>query len=139
MNASGTFQENHCYTCHSYLINASGCPIFRRSGSYNVPKLGKDPKFPHNLRSISVLSTTDKLFEKVILKIVQKHIEVRGLLNTSKFGFRARHSAKLQYMRLTDNATLDFNNNMSKAAVLLDIEKPLIQHCILVCYISYLN
>jgi hypothetical protein len=31
-----------------------------------LPKLGKDPKFPQNLSPISLLSTTEKLFEKVI-------------------------------------------------------------------------
>jgi hypothetical protein len=57
------------------------------------------------------------------LKIVQRHIEERALLNASQFGFRARHSTTLQYMRLTDHVTLNFNNNISMAAVLLDIEK----------------
>jgi hypothetical protein len=40
-----------------------------------------------------------------------------------KFGFRADHSTALQCMRLADHITLNFNNNMSTAAVLLDIEK----------------
>jgi hypothetical protein len=31
-----------------------------------LPKTGKDPKFPQDLRPISILSTTSKLFEKVI-------------------------------------------------------------------------
>jgi hypothetical protein len=39
-----------------------------------LPKTGKDPKFPQNLRPISLLPTTGKRFEKVILKLVQKHI-----------------------------------------------------------------
>jgi hypothetical protein len=69
------------------------------------------------------LSTTGKLFEKVILKIVQRHIEESGLLNPSQFGFRASHSTTLQCMRLTDYVTLNFKNNMSTAAVFLDIEK----------------
>jgi hypothetical protein len=39
-----------------------------------LPKPGKDPKFPQNLRPTSLLSSTGKVFEKVILQILQKHI-----------------------------------------------------------------
>jgi hypothetical protein len=60
-----------------------------------LPKHGKDPKFPQNLGPTSFLSTTGKLFEKVIMKLFQKHIEERGLLNASQFGFRARYSKTL--------------------------------------------
>jgi hypothetical protein len=65
MNASDTFQEDHWYTWQIYLITAFGCPIFQSLGSKQNPTLpepGKDPKFPQNLCSISLLSTTGKLF-----------------------------------------------------------------------------
>jgi hypothetical protein len=88
-----------------------------------LPKPVKDSKFPQNLRLIILLSTTGKLFEKVILKIVQRLIDEKGLLNTGHFGFRARHRMTLHCMRLMDHVTLNFNNNMSTAAVFLDIEK----------------
>jgi hypothetical protein len=84
---------------------------------------GKNPKFPQNLCPISLLSTSGKLFEKGILKIVQKHIEERGLLNASQFGFCACHSMTLQCMRLRGHVTLNVNNNMYMAAVFLDIQK----------------
>jgi hypothetical protein len=88
-----------------------------------LPKRGKDPKFPQNLRLISLLPTTGKLFKKVILKTIKMHIEERGLLKASQFCFCDRHSITLQCMRLTDHITLNFNNNMSMAAVFLDTEK----------------
>jgi hypothetical protein len=69
------------------------------------------------------LSATGKLCEKVIPKRVQSYIEERILLNASQFGFRARHSTKLQCMRLAHHVTLNFNDNMSMAAVFFDIEK----------------
>jgi hypothetical protein len=69
------------------------------------------------------LSTTGKLLEEVILKIVQRYFEEKDLLNASQFGFRARHNTTLQCMRLRDHVTLNFKNNVSKAAVFLDIEK----------------
>jgi hypothetical protein len=93
-----------------------------------LPKPGKDPKLPQSLGPISILPTTGKLFEKVILKIVQRHIENKGSLNACEFGFRARHSTTLQCMRLTDQVTLNLNNKMSTTAVFKDIEKALIQH-----------
>ena len=108
---------NHC-------IRLSYFPEPRRVAKIiTLPKPGKDPKFPQNLRPISLLPTTGKLFENVIYNILQKHTVQRNLLNASQFGFRARHSTTLQCMRLTDHMTLNFNNNLSKAAVFLDIEK----------------
>jgi hypothetical protein len=104
-----------------------------------VPNPRKDPKFLQNLRPIRPLSTTDEIFERVILKIVKRHIEERGLINASQLDFRVRQSTTLQYMRLTKHVTLNFNNNMSTAAVFFDIEKPLILHGKLACYIIYLN
>jgi hypothetical protein len=96
-------------------------------------KSGKDPKFLQNLRPISLLSTTGNLFEKVILQIVQRYVEERGLLNASQFGFRGRPSTTLQCMRLKDHVILNFNNNMSTAVVFL------IQYSTLACYIHYRN
>jgi hypothetical protein len=88
-----------------------------------LPKPGKDPKFPQNLHPIGLLSSTGKVFEGVVLEIVQGHIGEGGLLGAGQFGFRARHSATLQCLRMADHVTLHFNKNICAAAVFLDIEK----------------
>jgi hypothetical protein len=88
-----------------------------------LPKPGKDPKFPQNLRTISLLSTTGKPSAKVILKIIKRHIAGRNLHNASQFGFHEHHSMTLQCMRLADHVTLLFNDKFSTAAVFLDIER----------------
>jgi hypothetical protein len=88
-----------------------------------LPKSGKDLKFPQSLSPSSLLSTTGKPFEKVILNVVQRHIEERSLLNASQFGFYDRHSMTIQYMSLTSHVTSNINNNMSTAAIFLVIEK----------------
>jgi hypothetical protein len=62
---------NHC-------IRLSHFPVsWKEAKAITLLKPGKDPKFPQNLRPISLLSTTGKLFEKVILKVVQMHFEER--------------------------------------------------------------
>jgi hypothetical protein len=88
-----------------------------------LSKPSKNPKFPQNLCPISLLSTRGKLLDKVILRIVQRHIEERGLLNASHFGFRDPYSTTLQCMKLIDLVTLNFNINISTAVVFLDIKK----------------
>jgi hypothetical protein len=81
---------NHCLRL-SHFLNP-----WKEAKVITLPKPGKDPKIPKNLRPISLLSTTGRLFEKVFLKLLQNHIEERGLLNATQFGFRARHSTTLQ-------------------------------------------
>jgi hypothetical protein len=53
------------------------------------------------------------------------------LLDTGQFGFAARHNTILKRMGLTDHVTLNFNNNMSKAAVFVDIKKAFDTRCTL--------
>jgi hypothetical protein len=108
----------------THFIRLSHFPTsWEEAKTTTLPKPGKDPKISPNLHPISLLSTKGKLFEKLILKAIQKHTEERNLLNESQFGFRAYHSTTLQCMRLADRVILNFNNNMSTAAVILDIEK----------------
>jgi hypothetical protein len=57
---------NHC-------IRLSHFPTsWKEAKVVALPKHCKDPKFPQNVRPSSLLSSTGKVFEKVILEIVQK-------------------------------------------------------------------
>jgi hypothetical protein len=108
---------NHC-------IRLSHFPTSLKEAKVVIlPKPGKDPKIPQNLCLISLLPLIDKLFENILLQIVQKRIGGKNLLNASQFGFHACHSTTLQCMRLADHVTLNFNNKMSTNVVLLDNKK----------------
>jgi hypothetical protein len=84
---------NHCLRLSHFPIPWKDAKII------TLPKPGKDSKFLHNLLPISLLSTTGKLFE-VILYIVKRHIDEKGLLNAGQFGLRACDST-LQCVRTT--------------------------------------
>jgi hypothetical protein len=78
-----------------------------------LPKPGKDSKCIQNLHLISLLPTTGKLLEKVMLKIFQRHIEETGLRNASQFGLHARLSMTLHFMKFTDYVALNFRAQLS--------------------------
>jgi hypothetical protein len=48
---------------------------------------GKDPALPSSYRSISLLDTIGKLFEKILLARILHEVNVRGLLRDEQFGF----------------------------------------------------
>jgi hypothetical protein len=48
---------------------------------------GKDPTLPSSYRSISLLDTVGKLFEKILLARVLREVNERGLLRDEQFGF----------------------------------------------------
>jgi len=59
---------NHCFH-----ISSSCC---KEAKVTTLPKPCKDPHFSQNMRPISLLLTTGKLFEKSNLKIAQRHVGV---------------------------------------------------------------
>jgi hypothetical protein len=73
VNLTHLFSECHCLG--HFLAPWKEAKII------TLPKLGKDPKFPQNLCLISLLSTTGKPFEKLILRIIKNHTEEVNLLN----------------------------------------------------------
>jgi hypothetical protein len=73
-------------------------PNLRRKQTWNLyQNQVRDPKSPQNLLSVRLFSTTGKLFERVILKIIQRHNEGKNnLSDASQFGFLANRITTLQ-------------------------------------------
>lgn len=88
-------------------------------------KPGKDPFNPASYRPISLLSIFGKLFERIILKEIYKHLEAgeESLLPDVQFGFRNGHSTCHQLARLTKFIKQNLNNKKSTGMVLFDVEK----------------
>jgi hypothetical protein len=114
----------HLTRLFSHCLGLSHFPKPWEEGEFiTFTKQGRVPKFRHNLHLVFLLSATAKLFAKVILKIVQRYSEERGLLNASQSGFLVRQSSAFRCMSLTDHVVLNINNNISTANLILDIEE----------------
>jgi hypothetical protein len=65
-------------------------------------KPGKDPTLPSSYTTISLLDTTGKLFETILLARVLRDLSDRGLLRDEQFGLRPRHSRTNQLERFDE-------------------------------------
>jgi hypothetical protein len=85
--------------------------------------ISKDPSDPANYRPISLLCSLSKVFERLVLTKVLDYTLMNGVLPDCQFGFRSRHSACHQVVRLTDKISRGFQERLSTGMLLLDIEK----------------
>lgn len=84
-----------------------------------LPKPGKNVLLPGSYRPITLLSSTSKLFEKLMLLHLVPHIQPR----VEQFGFRAEHSTTHQLSRVLHHMAAAWNRKEVTVAVLLDMEK----------------
>jgi len=89
----------------------------------SILKPGNDPALPSSYRSISLLGTIGKLFEKILLARILHAVNVHGLLRNEQSGFRPRHSTSLQLDRLVERITRNFGKKRLTGAVFLDVTK----------------
>lgn len=106
---------NSMFKLQYYSIN------FKKSKIILFSKPGKDSKFPQNHRPISLLCGISKIFERIILTRLNKHLVENKILRNEQFGFRQKHSTNHQLLRITENIIEGFNKNEVTGIVFLDI------------------
>ncbi|KAG5884459.1 hypothetical protein JTB14_010325 [Gonioctena quinquepunctata] len=88
-----------------------------------IPKEGQNPTFPQNHKSISLLCSSAKLAEKVVLERLDEEVKDINVLPNEHFGFRRAHSTELQVLRLVDDAITSLNVNNSAHIILSEYVK----------------
>lgn len=88
-----------------------------------IPKPEKDLSIPVSYRPISLLNSLSKIFEKIMLNRIDKHIEALNIVPNIQFGFREFHSTTQQAFRIARHIKIGFSNKMSTGMVLFDGEK----------------
>ncbi|GBP53950.1 RNA-directed DNA polymerase from mobile element jockey [Eumeta japonica] len=81
--------------------------------------VGKDPQLASSQRPITLLSHIAKLFERVLLQCLLRHLTPRQ----EQFGFRRGHSTTFQLTRLLHHMAAEHNRGRRTVGIFLDIEK----------------
>lgn len=83
-----------------------------------IQKHGKDPFNPSSYRPISLLSSLGKIFERILLKRLNMHIENDVIIPNQQFGFRKAHSCNHQLARVASNIRNELERKNSMALCL---------------------
>ena len=95
--------------------------VWKHARVISIQKPGKDPALPSSYRPISLLDTTGKLFDKILLVWILHEVNLRGLLRNEQFVFRPESSTYLQLGRFVERITRNFGEKRLKGAVFLDV------------------
>ena len=86
-------------------------------------KPDKLPSLTTSYRPISLISSSMKLFERVIEQRPRSHLENIGFLNKHQSGFRRANSTYDHLFRLSQSIMESFNRGEHVVAAFLDVEK----------------
>ena len=105
------------------LKTAKITPVFKKG----------DPSSVNNYRPISVLSSINKIYEKILYSRLINFIEKFNIFYEYQYGFRKNHSTEHALIEMVDNINLSIDNNQLTCGIFLDLSKAfnIINHQIL--------
>ena len=77
----------------------------------------------NNYRPISILSTINKIFEKILHTRLTKYIDDFNILYKYQFGFRKNHSTELALIEIVDQIRMSLNNGNMTCGIFIDLSK----------------
>lgn len=108
---------NSCLSCAYWPTS------FRVAKVIAIPKPGKPLNSASSYRPISLLSSTCKLFERLIHTRLYRYGTENSMFSPTQFGFRKQHSCVHQVLRVTNWIHENKAERRSTGMVLFDIEK----------------
>jgi hypothetical protein len=88
-----------------------------------IPKLGKYPKELTSYRPISLLSTVNIIFEKLLLRRINTDLKPDDWIPPHQFGFRNQHSTVQQTHRIIHTIHKALEDKQYCASVFLDVSQ----------------
>ena len=77
----------------------------------------------NNYRPISILSTINKIFEKILHARLIKYIDDFNILYKYQFGFRKNHSTELALIEIVDQIRMSLNKGDMSCGIFIDLSK----------------
>ena len=84
---------------------------------------GKESDLVINYRSISLLTTTSKVLEKLVCTRVYKFLQKHKLLYNSQYRFKSHHSCEQAIMELVGHILQARNAGLHSAVLFLDLSQ----------------
>ena len=88
-------------------------PIFKKGATTSI----------NNYRPISILSSINKIFEKILYNRLIKYIDKFQILYKYQYGFRKNHSTDHALIELIDQIKLSIDNNQMTCGIFVDLSK----------------
>ena len=88
-------------------------PIFKKGNS----------TFLNNYRPISLLSSINKIFEKILYSRLTKYIDKFQILYKYQYGFRKNHSTDHALIELIDQIRFSIDDNQMTCGIFVDLSK----------------
>ena len=82
-----------------------------------------DSSLPINYRPISILTTINKTFERILHNQLSKYLEENNLLPPFQYGYRKHHNTSQAIADYTDYINKAINNKQVTIAVFMDLSK----------------
>ncbi|XP_060568897.1 uncharacterized protein LOC132727429, partial [Ruditapes philippinarum] len=109
------------------LFNASlrccKVPITWKEANVTAVHKKGDTSLPNNYRPISLLNTTEKVFERLVLKHIFNFLKVNNFLSTAQSGFIPGDSTVNQLAFIYDTLCRSLDNGLEVRVVFFDISK----------------
>ena len=87
-----------------------------------VFKSGEDTD-PNNYRPISLLSTFNRIFERLMYKRLKSFFEINGLFYESQYGFREKHSTQYALIDIVNRIQNNMDKGLFSCGVFIDLKK----------------
>ena len=82
-----------------------------------------DPSLPVNYRPISILTSVNKTFERIMHTQISEYMEKNNLLPSFQYGYRKQHNTSQAILDFTDHITKACEQKLVTIAVFMDLSK----------------